>query len=187
MSLLEQLLLGLALAMDCFSVSIAAGLMLGRYTTRPVVLMALFFGLFQALMPLFGWLLTISFGPYVEVAGHWIAFVLLLFIGGKMIYDHFHEEEGERTFDPNKFTVIITLAVATSIDALAVGVSLMCMGLTTLASILQPILIIGITSTLMSFAGSIIGIYLGRRFCFPAELLGGIILICIGIASLVGN
>ena len=180
MTFIEQLLLGLALAMDCFSVSIASGLILKQYRLKPIALMAILFGLFQALMPLFGWLLSISFGKYVEHIGHWIAFCLLLFIGGKMIYDYFHDKDTP-SFDPNKISVIFTLAIATSIDALAIGVSFMCMGMYTLSSILQPIIIIGIISSVMSLIGSILGISLGKRFKFPAELIGGLILIGIGI------
>ena len=183
MTIIEQLLLGLALAMDCFSVSITSGLIQKQYRMKPILLMAFLFGLFQAMMPLIGWVLSISFGEYVENIGHWIAFALLLFIGGKMIYDYFHDSDSP-SFDPNKFTVIITLALATSIDALAVGVSFMCMGMTTLSSITQPLLIIGIISTLLSLLGSIIGISIGKRFKFPAELIGGLILIGIGIKIL---
>ena len=184
MTFIEQLLLGLALAMDCFSVSLASGLILKQYRMRPILLMALLFGLFQALMPLIGWGASVAFGRYVEYIGHWIAFALLLFIGGKMIYDYFHDGDTP-SFDPDKFTVIVTLAVATSIDALAVGVSFMCVGMDNFTSIVQPIIIIGITSALMSLLGTIVGISLGSKFKFPAELLGGIILIGIAIKIII--
>lgn len=184
MTLIEHILLGLALAMDCFSVSIASGLILKQYRMKPILLMAILFGVFQGLMPMFGWLLSISFGQYVEHIGHWIAFALLLFIGCKMIYDYLHDSDTP-SFNPNKPTAIITLAIATSIDALAVGVSFMCMGMTTFTSIISPVVIISIISTIMSLSGSIIGISLGKRFKFPAELIGGLILIGIGIKILI--
>lgn len=184
LTLLEQILLGLALAMDCFSVSIASGLILRRFAAKPILTMALLFGLFQALMPMIGWAATVYFGDYVQSFDHWIAFGLLAFIGVKMIIDHFKKDE-EKTFIPTKFSVICFMAVATSIDALAVGVSFTCMGVQTLSDILSPVIIIGITSSLLSLVGSLIGVYVGKRFKFPAEIVGGVILICIGIKVLI--
>lgn len=184
MTIIEQILLGIALAMDCFSVSLASGLQMRRFGLRCVLLMAFFFGAFQAMMPLIGWVLTMSFGSYIESVDHWIAFGLLAFIGTKMIIDHFKGEEAQ-TFDFIRLATIITLAVATSIDALAVGVSFTCIGLDTFTRILSPIIIIGITSFLFSVAGNAIGVFLGRRFHFPAELLGGLILIGIGVKILI--
>lgn len=183
LTILEQILLGLALAMDCFSVSLASGLILRRFEARPILLMALMFGLFQAMMPMIGWLATVYFGDYIQSVDHWIAFGLLAFIGVKMIIDHFKADD-EKTFCPSRFSVICIMAVATSIDALAVGVSFTCMGIKTFADISLPVIIIGLTSSLLSLAGSLIGVYAGRKFRFPAELIGGIILIFIGIKVL---
>lgn len=177
------ILLSIALGMDCFSVALATGLMHKRFQARIMISMAFLFGLFQAIMPLIGWLCTVYFGNYVSAIDHWIAFGLLSFIGAKMIIDGIRPEE-QRAFDTSRISVLLTLAIATSIDALAVGVSFTCMGMDSWSAIAQPILIIGFTSFLMSLLGNLIGITLGRRFKFPAEIVGGIILISIGIKVL---
>lgn len=184
MSLSQQILFGIALAMDCFSASITTGLLLRRFQPFPILTMALLFGLFQALMPFIGWLAVMSFGSYIQSVDHWIAFALLTFIGVKMIIDQF-KEEGQKTINPHKASVILLLAFATSIDALAVGISFQCMGMHNWSDIASPILVIGLTSTIFSLTGNIIGITVGKRFRFPAELVGGIILIVIGIKVLV--
>lgn len=185
MSIIEQILFGLALAMDCFSVSLATGLSIRKIVPFTMLSMAFFFGLFQALMPLFGWFGTIYLGSYIEKIDHWIAFVLLCFIGTKMVIDHFKEEESSITTSKLSISIILILSVATSIDALAVGVSFTCMGITTLTDLLPPIIIIGLTSFLMSVIGNAIGVLVGRKFHFPAELIGGLILIAIGIKVLI--
>ena len=186
MTILEQILLGLALAMDCFSVSFASGLVLKRFDLRTMLLMGISFGVFQALMPTIGWLCTVYFGSLLEPIDHWIAFALLAFIGGKMVIDQFKDDE-EKHFDPRRLSTILVLSVATSIDALSVGVSFTCMGMQTFINILSPIVIIGIASTALSLIGNSIGITLGRRFRFPAELIGGIILIGIGVKVLIDH
>ena len=179
MSNFELILLGIALGMDCFSVCLAIGLKQQQFVVRIMLPMAILFGAFQALMPLIGWAATVYFSGLIESVDHWIAFVLLAFIGVKMIIDGRKPAE-EQTFDPSKFIVMITLAVATSIDALAVGVSFTCMGIQTFVEVLKPIIIIGITSTVMSLLGNYIGIFAGKKFHIPAEIIGGIILIFIG-------
>lgn len=184
LSIIEQILLGLALAMDCFSVSIATGLLIRKFEWKVLTPMCLLFGLFQALMPTIGWICTIYFGPTLTQYGHIIAFLLLAFIGTKMIIDYFKGDEAKQ-FDPHKISVILLLSIATSIDALAVGASFTCMGLNTFDSIVSPIATIGIMSTLMSVVGATLGILLGKKFRFPAELIGGIILIGIGIKILI--
>ena len=184
MSILEQLLIALALAMDCFSVSITSGLIIKSYETSTILIMALCFGAFQALMPLFGWLGISYYGKHFEAYDHWIAFGLLAIIGIKMVVDYFRGS-GRNSFDPRKFTVVLLLAIATSIDAFAVGISFECMGMKTLATIASPVIIIGITSFVLSIIGSIIGVYVGQRFRFPANLIGGIILVAIGVKILV--
>ncbi len=183
MTMIGQILLGLALAMDCFSVNFASGLMLKRYDIRSMTLMAVLFGLFQAMMPLIGWLCSINFKSYINPVDHWIAFALLTFIGVKMIIDQFKKEE-QKEFDPTRLSVILLMSFATSIDALSVGISFTCMEMTTFASILSPIVTIGICSTVMSLVGNVIGVSLGKKFKFPAELTGGVILILIGIKVL---
>lgn len=185
MSIIEQILFGLALAMDCFSVSLATGLSLKEFKPSAMISMAVSFGVFQALMPLIGWVCTIYFGNYVAAIDHWIAFALLSFIGTKMIIDWFKESERDISTAGLSFTTIIILSIATSIDALAVGVSFTCMAIHTLSDVLSPVIIIGITSFLLSVIGSIIGVSVGRKFRFPAELIGGTILIAIGIKVLI--
>lgn len=180
---IEVILIAVALAMDCFSVSIATGLAHSTAPKSSIVRMALLFGLFQALMPLIGWGVTLLFGPYIASFDQWVAFALLAFIGTKMIIDYFREEE-HKSFDPTLLSIVLLLAVATSIDALAVGVSFECMGKTTWADIAPSVLIIGLMSFLFTLLGYRLGSTIGRRFHFPAELIGGLILIAIGIKAL---
>lgn len=183
LTIFQQILLGLALAMDCFSVSIATGINMKKFIPNAMLTMIFCFGLFQALMPLISWAGTVYVGRYIEAFDHWIAFILLGFIGIKMIIDQFKEEDNKQ-FNTNKFSTIIILSIATSIDALAVGISFTCMGMREIHDVTTPISIIGITSSIMSTIGCIIGIYIGKRFKFPSELVGGIILIIIGIKVL---
>jgi putative Mn2+ efflux pump MntP len=184
MNLLDIILLAVALAMDCFTVSIVSGIMFSRRVIR----MAFLFGFFQAMMPLLGWLGISHFQSYMEAYDHWIAFSLLAFIGGKMIWESFGEEE-EAHFDPSRLRTQLLLAVATSIDALAVGISFACTGFTQLSQLTMPLLIIG----LVSFLFSIIGYHLGRRFGktitrrMKPELFGGIILVLIGVKILLSH
>ena len=184
LTVIEQILLGIALGMDCFSVSLSAGLCLRRFNGKTFILMGLLFGLFQAVMPIIGWGATNCFGDQIEAFDHWIAFALLGFLGIRMIYGSIHSKE-DTPFNSLNLSAILLLSVATSIDALAVGVSFTCMQMDTFADILCPVTIIGITSTLMSFAGNTIGIVLGRNFHFPAEIIGGSILLLIGTKILI--
>jgi putative Mn2+ efflux pump MntP len=185
MSLFEILLLAIALAMDCFAVSIASGILLKRIQWSTFLTMAFFFGLFQGGMPLIGWTLVKFASKYTEQWDHWIAFTLLLFIGGKMIYEHFTASEEKEGFSPTRLIVILTLAIATSIDALAIGISFACLGITNLQSILISISVIGLVSFLFSILGSILGAKVGKRLNLRAELLGGTLLIAIGTKILI--
>lgn len=186
MNIFDLILLSVALAMDCFTVSIACGVILRRRIWGQIVQMALLFGLFQAAMPLIGWLCSNMFSHHIEAYDHWIAFALLLFLGGRMIKDSF-EKEKEHHFNPLRLRTQLLLAIATSIDALAVGISFSCIGYTTLASLALPLMIIGAGSFLFSATGSLLGV----RFCkqiarrLRPELLGGIILIFIGFKILI--
>lgn len=186
MTALEIWLLGIALAMDCFSVSIASGAIVRRINWANIFTMAVFFGLFQALMPCIGWMLTSNFQAYIEAYDHWIAFFLLLFMGIKMIRESFMREE-EKTMNPTKLKVILALAIATSIDALAVGVSLSCTGYSRWAQLAYPVTVIGLTSFLFTLAGYLIGIFFGKKYKFKPDLLGGIVLICIGTKVLLSH
>ena len=211
MNLLDIILLAIALAMDCFTVSIVSGIISNSQFTihnsqsatsneaaanncalcimnYALLRMAFLFGFFQALMPLLGWLGISHFQSYMEAYDHWIAFGLLGFIGGKMIWESFGPEE-EQHFNPRRLRTQLLLAVATSIDALAIGISFACTGYTALSQLTLPLIIIGV----VSFLFSIIGYHLGRRFGksitrrLKPELLGGVILILIGVKVLLSH
>ena len=182
MTTLEIWFLAVGLAMDCFAVSIASGILLKQFRLRPMLVMALFFGLFQALMPLFGWTGTHFFSHLFEQVDHWIAFGILAFLGGRMVVESFKDEEVRHEFDPTNLKVVFMLAIATSIDALAVGVSFACIGIDSLQGLLSPIAVIGWVSFVLSLVGLTLGICFGCGFArkMKAERWGGIILIAIG-------
>lgn len=187
MSTIDIWLLAFGLAMDCFTVSIASGIILRRFEWRPILLMAFFFGFFQALMPFISWSLFVHVSGLVKQVDHWIALALLGFLGINMIRESFSDEEEKHLFNPRKLTVILTMAVATSIDALAVGISFACTSFSTLRNIAFPLFAIGLVSFMLSLCGSALGIISGRRIArrLHPELLGGIILIAIGCKILV--
>ena len=175
---LEIWLLAIGLAMDCFAVSIASGIILKRTQWRPMLVMALAFGLFQALMPFIGWMFAKSFSHLIESIDHWIAFAILAFLGGRMILE---------SFNPASPKVVFTMAIATSIDALAIGISFAFLGINDYTEILSPILIIGFVSFVMSLIGLFFGIKCGCGCArkLKAELWGGIILVFIGLKILI--
>ena len=182
---LEIWLLAIGLAMDCLAVSIASGIILKRIQWRPMLVMAFFFGLFQAIMPLLGWLGASTFSHLIESVDHWIAFAILAFLGGRMIKESFKEEDCCQRFNPASLKVVITMAIATSIDALAIGISFAFVGINSFTSILSPIVIIGFTSFVISTLGSLIGVFCGKRFNLRMELWGGLVLIIIGVKILI--
>lgn len=188
-SVFELLLLSVALAMDCFTVSIMSGVILRRGFCAAILRMAVLFGVFQAAMPLIGWLGTAHFSQYLEAVDHWIAFALLAFIGGKMVWESFHDEEEHRSFNPLSLHTQLLLAVATSIDALAIGISMACIGYNHMAQLILPLLMIGIVSMLFSLLGYWSGVRFGRTIAhrMKPELLGGLVLICIGIKILLSH
>ena len=173
--------------MDCFMVSMASGMIVGRWKGSVFLRMAFLFGFFQAAMPFLSWLLCSHFAAYIEAYDHWLAFCLLLFLGGRMILSSFSDEEESRAINPRKLTSQLTLAVATSIDALAVGITFAAMGYQSFMQLLLPLSVIGIMSFLLSVLGSVLGLRFGvtvaRRV--KPELLGGIILIAIGVKVLI--
>lgn len=184
--MLEALLIAFALAMDCFAVSVVSGVIIRRYEGRTMLTLAFFFGFFQALMPLVGWFLTSRFSAYIQAVDHWIAFGMLAFIGGKMIADSFKEED-DKSVNPRDLRTQLVLAVATSIDALAVGISYACTGYNTLVQLTVPLVLIGVVSFGMSVLGFSIGVRFGdavNRKMRP-ELLGGLILLVIGVRILI--
>lgn len=182
MSVFEIWLVSVGLAMDCFAVSIACGMLLKRTEWHPILMTAFFFGLFQAMMPLGGWLGTSTFSHLIEKVDHWIAFGILAYLGINMINESRKGETCRKDYNPRKLKVICTLAVATSIDALAVGISFACLGYRHLTDILSPVSIIGAVSFAMSITGALIGISCGNGSArkLKAEMFGGIILIIIG-------
>ncbi len=173
--------LALALAMDAFAVSIVSGAMYRKLHVRHAIRMALFFGGFQALMPLVGSLAGLALKGYVARYDHWIAMALLTAVGAKMIYESFKIEQAGDKFDPASLVVLLALAVATSIDALAVGVTL---SLVT-GSIFAAVAIIGLVTFALSYAGVHIGKRFGHFFESRIEAAGGIVLIAIGLKILI--
>ncbi len=184
---LEIWLLAIGLAMDCFAVSIASGIILKRVRMRPMLIMALAFGFFQALMPLLGWIGASFFSHLIENIDHWIAFAILAFLGGRMVLESFKDEDCRHEFDPTSLKVVSALAVATSIDALAVGVSFAFLGVRSFSSVQPSIGIIGFVSFALSFVGLMFGIRFGCGIArkLRAELWGGVILIIIGTKILI--
>ena len=176
MNTLDILFLAVALAMDCFTVSIVSGVIMKRWTAGPMLRMSLLFGLFQALMPLAGWLGISFFSTYLASVDHWIAFVLLLLIGGNMIREALSKEE-ETANDSFSFKTMIVLAIATSIDALAVGITF---GLLPDVNIVAAVSFIGVITFILSALGLKIGNIFGLKYKSKAELAGGVILILIG-------
>ncbi|MBR1468680.1 MAG: manganese efflux pump [Prevotella sp.] len=192
MSFFDIVLLSVALAMDCFAVSIVSGVLLKsrvgrRVEIRRVALrLSVLFGVFQALMPLAGWLCTTRLARYVEAYDHWVAFGLLAFLGGRMILASFREEETP-SFDPSDWKTGVTLAIATSIDALAVGISFAMTGYGEVRRLFSPLLAIGLGSFLFGLSGHLLGLRFGASISrrFRPELVGGLILIAIGVKILV--
>lgn len=185
MSLIDITFLALALAMDCFTVSIVSGVIIRKYILSIILRMAILFGLFQAMMPFICWLGTSYFSHYLESVDHWIAFGLLAFLGGKMIKDSFGSEE-EAHFDPSKLTSQLLFAVATSIDALAVGISFACLGYKNIEQLTLPLIVIGVCSFVMSILGNILGVMCGKSIVkrLKPEFIGGVILLLIGFRIL---
>ena len=184
MYFVEVILLAVSLAIDCFTVSVASGAILKRALWRTVLTMAFFFGLFQALMPFLGWLGASRFQHLIEEYDHWMAFGLLLFLGVRMLREGFRDEDDTQHFDPTRMRTILSLAVATSIDALAVGISFAFAGYTSVGQLGFPLLAIGLASFVLSVAGFLIGVFFGRRFHFRMEIFGGLVLIGIGVKIL---
>jgi manganese efflux pump family protein len=179
MDIASLLLIAVGLSMDALAVSLTIGLTLSCFQLRPALRTALFFGGFQALMPLIGWASGMTFSNWIKPFDHWVAFGLLLFIGGKMIWEARKTGEEHKTCNPDNLATMLTLAVATSIDALAVGLSLSFLEV----RILTPVLVIGTVTFGLSFLGVWVGnrLRLGRSI----EIIGGLVLIGVGLKILV--
>lgn len=186
MSIIEVWLIGVALAIDCFTVSIAVGLQAHRPRIMRMGLMALSFGLFQGGMTWLGYQGRSFFSDSLEQIDHWVAFLLLAYTGIRMMREGLHPDDeprvGSRMLNVRN---ILTLSVATSIDALAVGLSFACLPTASLPSMLHTTAVIGFCSTALSICGLGAGIIIGRKINWHAEVIGGIVLILIGIKILI--
>ena len=180
MSILEILLLGVGLAMDAFAVSVCKGLAMRKVNIKQTAVIALFFGGFQALMPLLGYFLGSTFAAHVKQVDHWIAFILLAYIGGKMIADAIREmkevPEVDKLDPPLNIPELFIMAIATSIDALAVGVTFSFMEV----NIFLAVSVIGIVTFVLSAIAVFIGNIFGVRFRTIAQVAGGAILVLLG-------
>lgn len=189
MDILTLLLLAVGLSMDAFAVSISSGIVICHTCVRKTVKISASFGFFQGLMPLIGYIVARTFADKIQAFDHWIAFILLAFIGGKMLWEVFHESEEEAMKgDPCSWQNLLLMSIATSIDALAVGASLALMPPTGILSIpfgyLLCCLVIALVTFIICFAGVKIGCRTGNRFGKKAEIIGGIVLIAIGLKIL---
>lgn len=182
MTLLDFILFGISLSMDAFAISMVKGLLMKKMDWGQACVIGLFFGGFQFLMPLCGWLLGSRFQDYIAAIDHWVAFGLLSFIGGKMIWESLHADKEDRKLEHEKLDLkeLLLLAVATSIDALAVGI--------TFAFLEVPVLyasaVIGIVTFAICVGGVAIGHVFGTRFQKGAQVLGGAVLILMGLRIL---
>lgn len=181
---IELFLLGVGLSMDAFAVSVCKGLGMRKLNKKQALIIGLYFGGFQALMPFVGWLLGSQFQKYITSIDHWIAFILLGFIGGKMMVEAVREWNEEEVVDvmdaPIDHKNMLVLAVATSIDALTVGITFAFLG----TPIVEAITIIGITTMVISIAGVVVGNFFGSRYKSKAEFIGGLILVLLGLKIL---
>ena len=180
MGLFETFILAVGLSMDAFAVAICKGLALGRPRLSSAFTVGLWFGVFQALMPLIGYFLGVQFESYIQAFDHWVAFILLALIGGNMIREAV--QSGEEDHDCSlRFRSMLPLAVATSIDALASGVALAAIR----TAIIPAVTFIGITTFVLSSVAVMAGSKLGERFKMGAEITGGVILVLIALKILV--
>lgn len=183
MGLLELFLIAVGLSMDAFAVAVCQGLCMPKLNLRHGAVIALFFGGFQALMPLLGWVLGSQFASYIQNIDHWVAFVLLALIGGNMIREAMSPEDGETACAVDyrlDYKQLFLMAIATSIDALAVGVTFAFLRV----KIVPAVTLIGCTTFCLSLVGVVVGNFFGARYKRRAELTGGIILVLLGLKIL---
>jgi putative Mn2+ efflux pump MntP len=183
MSLLSILLIAVGMAMDAFAVSLAIGTTRQANRPRPIFRLSFHFGLFQALMPVLGWSAGNAIAALIASFDHWIAFLLLAFVGGRLIRSGFNPNGEAYPGDPSRGGTLIMLCVATSIDALAIGLSLAMLGV----DILYPSIVIGVVTAGLSLGGLRIGHRLGKQFGKRMEVLGGLLLIGIGLRVLISH
>lgn len=181
MDIVTLILIAVSLAMDAFAVSVGSGMLMCLARWRPTLKIAGSFGLFQALMPLIGYAVARTFAQYIQAVDHWVAFILLGFIGGKMLYDALTEQDDTPArANPCDWRNLFVMSVATSIDALAVGVTFAFLQV----SILPAVSFIGVTTFVLSALGVWVGSAFGARWRERAEQAGGIILILMGVKIL---
>ena len=179
MKIYEIILLGFGLSMDAFAVAVCKGLSSEKFSIKNALIVGAWFGIFQALMPLIGYLLGWLIADFIREFDHWIAFILLSFIGGKMIYEAI---KGEEKNDASvAFLVMLPLAIGTSIDAMAAGITLALSE----ANIYIAVAIIGVITFILSAIGVKIGNIFGAKFQKKAEIFGGVVLICLGLKILI--
>lgn len=184
MGIVELFLIAVGLSMDAFAVSVCKGLGMKRINFKVAVVLALFFGGFQALMPVIGWALGSQFLWLISPIDHWIAFILLAIIGGKMLWEAFHDDEDDSD-DSSDANIIglgeyLMLAIATSIDALAMGISFAALSV----NIVAAASFIGVITFVLTLAGVAVGHFFGARYEKPATIVGGVVLILIGLKVL---
>lgn len=179
MGVIEIILIGVSLAMDAFAVAICKGLSMKKLELRKSVMVGVYFGFFQGLMPIIGFLLGVSFQSIITKIDHWVAFILLSVIGSNMLKDSF-SKESEQVNDKVDFKTMLPLALATSIDALAVGITFAFLKV----NVIFASLVIAITTLLLSLVGVKIGNKFGNKYEKKAEFMGGSILILIGLKTL---
>lgn len=180
MTLLELFVLSAGLAMDASAVAICKGACMRRFSAKESLLIAISFGLFQALMPLIGWLLGNRFIHYIRSVDHWIAFALLAVLGLKMMWDALHEED-ESACTPLHIKELLLLSVATSIDALAAGIAFAVLEV----DIVLSVAVIGAITMALSFLGVVVGCRFGEKYRGKARIVGGIALCAIGLKILI--
>jgi putative Mn2+ efflux pump MntP len=180
-------LIGIAvgLSMDALAVAIGTSVVLRGVTPRQVFRLSFHFGLFQALMPILGWALGSLAAGYIRDYDHWVAFGLLIFVGGKAIYEALSggDEDGAERRDPTRGWSLLLLSVATSIDALAVGLTFAMLNI----EVWYPALVIGFIAAALTLVGMLFGSWLGQRFGKVMEVVGGLVLIAIGVKILAGH
>ena len=180
MGLIEIFLIAVGLSMDAFAVSITLGLAVKRLKVKEILIPGIYFGFFQALMPLVGYFVGINFTSKIQDLDHWIAFILLGFIGGKMIAESFSKEEKKVSGNPFQFMKMLLLAIATSIDALAVGITFSFFEI----NIFKAIIFTGLTTFCISIVGVKIGNIFGTKYQSKAEFFGGAVLVLLGLKIL---
>ena len=183
MDLITIIVIAVGLAMDAFAVSIVSGSVYQQLHVRHALRMAVFFGGFQAVMPLIGSLVGMSVRDYIADYDHWVAFGLLAAVGGKMIYESFKIKSAVKNLDPSNVLVLLVLSLATSIDALAIGITLSLI----VSSIAIAVIIIGLVTFALSYLGVCIGKKFGHFFENKIKVFGGLVLVGIGLKILFGH